>query len=114
MRWYYWLIVAICSILSAFFSSADMVYSVVNRDKLKQEADEGVKTAKIAYKLAEEYEFSIASILFGNNAVNIFASSIVTLIGVSWNSDWGTTVSTIIYTVFIIIFSEFLPKSFSK
>ena len=114
MRWYYWLIVAICSILSAFFSSADMVYSVVNRDKLKQEADEGVKTAKIAYKLAEEYEFSIASILFGNNAVNIFASSIVTLIGLSWNSDWGTTVSTIIFTVFIIIFSEFLPKSFSK
>ncbi len=114
MKWYYWLIVAICSVLSAFFSSADMVYSVVNRDKLKQEADEGVKTAKIAYKLAEEYEFSIASILFGNNAVNIFASSIITLIGVSWNSDWGTTVSTIIFTVFIIIFSEFLPKSFSK
>ena len=114
MAWYYWLIVAICSVFSAFFSSADMVYSVVNRDKLKQEADEGNKAAKLAYQFATDYEFSIASILFGNNLVNIFASSIVTLIGVAWNPDWGTTVVTIIFTVFIIIFAEFTPKAFSK
>ena len=114
MAWYYWLIVAICSIFSAFFSSADMVYSVVNRDKLKQEADEGNKAAKLAYQFATDYEFSIASILFGNNLVNIFASSIVTLIGVSWNAEWGTTVTTILFTVFIIIFAEFTPKAFSK
>ena len=97
-----------------FFSSADMVYSVVNRDKLKQEADKGDKTAKLALDFANDYEFSIASILFGNNLVNIFASSVVTLIGVAWNPDWGTTVSTIIFTVFIIIFAEFSPKAFSK
>ena len=114
MAWYYWLIVAICSVFSAFFSSADMVYSVVNRDKLKEEAEKGVKTAKLAYDFATDYEFSIASILFGNNLVNIFASSIVTLIGVNWNSEWGTTVATIIFTVFIIIFAEFAPKAFSK
>lgn len=114
MAWYYWVIVAICSLFSAFFSSADMVYSVVNRDKLKQEADQGNKAAKLAYQFATDYEFSIASILFGNNLVNIFASSIVTLMGVAWNSDWGTTVATIIFTVFIIIFAEFTPKAFSK
>ncbi len=114
MAWYYWVIVAICSLFSMFFSSADMVYSVVNRDKLKQEADKGDKTAKLALDFANDYEFSIASILFGNNLVNIFASSVVTLIGVAWNPDWGTTVSTIIFTVFIIIFAEFSPKAFSK
>ena len=105
MRWYYWLIVAICSILSAFFSSADMVYSVVNLDKLLAEAENGNKTASRAYKFATDYEFSIASILFGNNLVNIFASSIVTLMGVAWankvGADWPTTVVTIIFTVFI-------------
>lgn len=118
MPWYYWLIIAICSLFSMFFSSADMVYSVVNRDKLKQEAESGNKTAKYAYKFANDYEFSIASILFGNNLVNIFASSIVTLIGVAWaskvNAEWPTTVTTILFTVFIIIFAEFAPKSFSK
>ena len=111
---YYWLIVAICSIFSAFFSSADMVYSVVNRDKLKDEADKGNKTALLAYKFACDYELSIASVLFGNNLVNIFASSIVTLMGVAWNTDWGVTAATIIFTIFIIIFAEFAPKAFSK
>lgn len=118
MPWYYWLIIAICSLFSMFFSSADMVYSVVNRDKLKQEAESGNKAAKYAFKFANDYEFSIASILFGNNLVNIFASSIVTLIGVAWankvNAEWPTTVTTILFTVFIIIFAEFAPKSFSK
>lgn len=114
MAWYYWLIVAICSIFSMFFSSADMVYSVVNKNKLEQEAESGKKTARIALNIANDYETSIASILFGNNLVNIIASSFITLIGTYWNEDWGVTVATILFTIFIIIFSEYLPKSLSK
>ena len=118
MPWYYWVIVAVCSLFSAFFSSADMVYSVVNRDKLLDEANKGNKTALRAYRFASDYEFSIASILFGNNLVNIFAGSIVALMGIAWatsiGQDWPTTVATIIFTVFIIIFAEFTPKAFSK
>lgn len=118
IEWYYWLIVAICSIFSAFFSSADMVYSVVNRDKLKEESEAGNKAASRALKFATDYEFSIASILFGNNLVNILASSIVALIGLAWSinvgAEWPQTVATIIFTVFIIIFAEFAPKAFSK
>ena len=111
---YYWIVVAICAFFSMFFSSADMVYSVVNQTKLEGEAKEGNKTAELALKISQDYEFSIASILFGNNLMNILASSIVTLIGIAWNPDWGTTVMEIIFTVFIIIFAEFAPKSISK
>ena len=114
MPWYYWLIVAICSLLSMFFSSADMVYSAVNLDRLEADAKAGDKKAAMALKFAKDYELSIASILFGNNIVNILAASIVTLMGIAWNPDWGTTVATIIFTVFIIIFAEFSPKAFSK
>ena len=115
MQWWYWLLIAIFSLLSMFFSSADMVYSVVNQIKLESEVNKkGTKSAKLALKIARDYEFSIASILFGNNLVNIFASSIVTLIGVAWNKDWGTTVTTVIFTAFIIVFAEFAPKAFSK
>ena len=63
MPWYYWVVIAICSMLSFFFSSADMVYSVVNRDKLQSAVEDGNKRAKLALKIAEDYEFSIASIL---------------------------------------------------
>ena len=112
--WYYWIIVAICALFSMFFSSADMVYSVVSIDRLEADSEAGDKRAKLALKFAKDYEFSIASILFGNNVANIFASSIITLIGINWNADWGSTVTTILFTVFIIIFAEFAPKSFSK
>ena len=114
MQWWYWLAIALLAFLSMFFSSADMVYSVVNHSKLEDESNKGNKRAKVALSIAKDYEFSIASILFGNNLVNILASSIITLIGVWWNPDWGTTVLTVIFTIFIIIFAEFAPKSFSK
>ena len=114
MQWYYWLIIAILSVFSAFFSSADMVYSVVKRDKLQLEIDKGNKKAALAKKIADDYEFSIASLLFGNSLVNIVASSLITVIGINWNQDWGSTVTTILFTVFIIIFAEFTPKAFSK
>ena len=116
MQWYYWLIVAICSIFSMFFSAADMVYGMVDKDKLGREKGKKEKRAKLAIKIADDYELSISAILLGNNIVNIFASSIVTLIGIalSDNQEVGTTVATICFTIFIIIFCEFIPKAFAK
>ena len=117
MHWYYWLIVAICSLLSMFFSAADMVYGMVDKDRLKREKGKKEKRAKLALKIAEDYEVSISAILLGNNIVNIFASSIVTIIGIALsngNQELATTLTTIIFTVFIIIFCEFIPKAFAK
>ena len=116
MQWYYWLIVAICSLFSMFFSAADMVYGMVDKDRLARQKGKKEKRAKLAIKIADDYELSISAILLGNNIVNIFASSIVTLIGLalSSNPDLGTTISTICFTAFIIVFCEFIPKAFAK
>ena len=100
-----------------FFSAADMVYGMVDKDRLKREKGKKEKRAKHALEIAEDYEVSISAILLGNNIVNIFASSIVTLIGIALsngNQDLATTLTTIIFTVFIIIFCEFIPKAFAK
>lgn len=117
MHWYYWLIIVICMLFSAFFSSADMVYGIVDQDKLEKEAEAGSKRAKVALKIAKDYNLSIATILFGNNIVNILASSIVTLIGIYLTEVYkvpGELLGTIVLTVAIIIFSEFIPKAFAK
>ena len=89
MEFYYYIIVIILLIFSAFFSASDMVYGVVDKVKLEEAAKKGNKRAKVALYLRNNYEFSISSILFGNNLVNILASSIVTLIGVSINPETG-------------------------
>ena len=116
MQWYYWLVVAICAVFSMFFSAADMVYGMVDKDRLNREKGKKEKRAKLAIKIADDYELSISAILLGNNIVNILAASVVTLIGMalSDNPDVGTTVATICFTVFIIIFCEFIPKAFAK
>ena len=117
MQWYYWLIVAVCSLFSMFFSAADMVYGMVDKDRLNREKGKKEKRAQLALNIADDYELSISAILLGNNIVNIFASSIVTLIGISLagdNIDVATTITTIVFTVFIIIFCEFIPKAFAK
>jgi Mg2+/Co2+ transporter CorB len=71
----YIVIISICAVFSAFFSSSDMIYGMIDKDRLKKDAEHGNKRAKAALKLAEDYEFSISSILFGNNVANILASS---------------------------------------
>ncbi len=117
MYWYYWVIVVVCSLFSMFFSAADMVYGMVDKDRLNREKGKKAKRAKLAIKIADDYELSISAILLGNNVVNVLAASIVTLIGISLsngNEDLATTLSTIIFTVFIIIFCEFIPKAFAK
>ena len=114
MEWYYYLIVGILLIFSAFFSASDMIYGVVDKARLEADVNKGNKRAKVALYLRNNYELSISSILFGNNLVNILASSIVTLIGVSINGDNGVTVAALIFTVIIIIVGEFLPKAIGK
>ena len=47
MYWWYWLVIGICGIGSAFFSAADMVYSVVDQNKLKRDIEGGNKKAKL-------------------------------------------------------------------
>ena len=117
MQWYYWVIVVICALFSMFFSAADMVYGMVDKDRLNREKGKKEKLAKLALKIADDYELSISAILLGNNIVNIFAASMVTLICValsSGNEDLATMIGTIVLTIFIIIFCEFIPKAFAK
>ena len=82
-----------------FFSAADMVYAMVDKDRLLRVKGKKEKRANLAIKIADDYELSISAILLGNNIVNIFASSIVTFIGLalSTNKELGTVITTICF-----------------
>lgn len=118
--WWIYLIVAfICAIVSAFCSAADLVYGVVDQDKLAHDAEKGDKKAEKALKIAKDYELSISSILFGNNIVNIIASSMLALVALAWiifsGRDFGQSlIIEALFTVFLIIFCEFIPKAIAK
>src|SRR5205085_11735861 len=49
--------------------------------------------------------------LFGNNAVNIAASSLATGVLLNWFGEVGVAYATLIMTVLIVVFAEVLPKT---
>ena len=104
----------ICVILSGYFSATETAFSSVNKTRLKAMAEKGEKRAELTYKLAENYDKLISTILIGNNVVNIALASIGTLFFVELLGDNGATVSTAVITVVVLIFGEITPKSIAK
>ena len=101
-------------VLSAYFSATETAFSSLNRIRLKNLADNGNKRAKLAYKLVDNYDELISSVLVGNNIVNISASSLATVLFIKAFGDNGPTVSTIAMTIIVLIFGEVTPKSIAK
>ncbi len=106
-------LVALLVILSAFFSSSEIVYATASKPRLENEAEEGNKRAKRALHITENYVRAIATILVGNNLVNIAATSVITLLCVevffteSTRSElWAEGIATLT----LLIFGEIFPK----
>lgn len=100
---------------SAFFSSTETAYSSASRIRLKSYADNGSKKAKKAFRISEQYDKALSTILVGNNIVNIVASALATLLFVGFFGEAnGTVLSTVILTVIILVFGEVLPKNLAK
>ncbi len=99
---------------SAFFSATETAFSTVNRTRLKSMANQGNKKAKAALKLCENFDTLLSTTLVGNNIVNIYLASLATLFFVSLMGEIGSTISTIVITIVVLIFGEITPKSMAK
>lgn len=108
------IVMAVCVILSAYFSATETAFSSLNRTRLRALAEDGNRKAALACKLNDEYDKLISTILVGNNIVNIALASIGTVLFVRLCGDIGATVSTVVVTVVVLIFGEITPKSIAK
>ncbi|MCI8332083.1 MAG: HlyC/CorC family transporter [Clostridiales bacterium] len=108
------IIIILCVILSGYFSATETAFSSLNRIRLKNMAEGGNKRAALAYKLSDNYDKLLSTILVGNNIVNIAAASVSTLLFVRFLGNAGPTVSTVVITVTVLIFGEISPKSIAK
>ena len=108
------LAMAVCLVMSAYFSATETAFSSLNKSRLKVLADNGNKQAAVALRLAGDYDRLISTILIGNNIVNITVASIGTLLFVELYGDVGATISTVVVTIVVLIFGEITPKSIAK
>ena len=67
----FFIIIAICLIMSAYFSATETAFLSLNRIRMKNMADKGNKRAALVLELEEKYDNLLSTILIGNNIVNI-------------------------------------------
>ena len=114
MNGIYILVIAVCVLLSGFFSATETAFSSMNRTKLRTMAEKGNARARLACSLSDQYDKLLSTILIGNNIVNIACASVATILFVGLCGDAGATVSTVITTIVVLIFGEVSPKSIAK
>lgn len=97
--------------LSAFFSSAETVFTTVNRVRMKTFAEEGNSRAAAVLTVLDNYSKMLSTILIGNNIVNLTASSLTTLLATKIFGSYAVGIATGILTLTILIFGEIIPKN---
>ncbi len=97
--------------LSAFFSSSETGMMSLNRYRLRHLVKKKHRGAVRAAELLRRPDRLIGVILIGNNLVNVWATAIVTVIGVRLYGEAGIAVATVLLTLVLLIFAEVTPKT---
>ena len=110
------LLVLFC--LSAFFSAAETALTSLSKIKVNRLLEHKVLGAKLLHDLKEKPAEFIATILIGNNLVNIAASSLATSMVINFFASRGAQgtglavgVATGMMTFLILAFGEITPKT---
>jgi Mg2+/Co2+ transporter CorB len=83
----------------------------LNKYRLKHKVKEGHKGAIKVQRLLESPDRLLGVILLGNNFVNIFASSVATIIAMRLIGEAGIALAAGLLTLVILVFSEVAPKT---
>lgn len=115
----YYILLLILILLSAFFSMSEIALNSVNVLKLKKASENGDKSAKRVLKIIDHLNETVYSILFGNDFVNIFSTSLATIVGNEIfkgllngpNSAYVPLLVSVTMFLIILTFGEVLPKT---
>src|SRR5690554_345209 len=114
---YYWSVVAITLVFSAFFSGMEIAFVSANKLKIELDGKQGNLMAKILSKFLKKPSRFIGTMLVGNNVAlvvyGIYMAKILApyIAQYTHNSVVVLLFQTIVSTVLILITAEFLPKT---
>jgi putative hemolysin len=109
-----WLILAfiVCLVFSGFFSSAESAFLALPKLRIRYLVENGRRGAEWLAKMAESPEKILATVLLGNNLVNVAAATLGTIMAVwVFGLVWGPIIATVGVTALILIFGEVIPKT---
>ena len=97
--------------LSAFFASTETALMRLNRYRLRHQVRSGLRSARLTESLLQHPDRLIGLILLGNNAANLSAAALVTVISIRIGGEAAIFVGTLILTFVVLIFAEVAPKT---
>ncbi len=106
-------LLALCLVLSAFFSSSETAFIAFPRSRLVHLVSIGHRRAMLVSQLMQRPERLLATVLLGNNLANTAAAALGTALTISLlgNSTVAVLVATLGVTTLLLVFSETLPKT---
>jgi Mg2+/Co2+ transporter CorB len=100
-------------VLSAFFSASEIGLLTLNRYRLRALVQSGHRGAKLASRLLEQPDRLLGMILIGNNAVNIGASFVASLLTLELYGEKALAIAAAVLTFAILVLGEVAPKTFA-
>lgn len=104
-------LVVVCLVLSAFFSSSETALTTVNLIRIRNLADNGDKAAAWVLKARRDQSKMLGTILIGNNVVNLSASSMLTVLVTDVFGSQAVGAATGVLTLLVLLFGEITPKT---
>jgi len=110
----YLVLLFLCLGASAFFASAETAFVSLQRVRVKHMVETKVMGAEHILRMTERLERLLATVLLGNNFVNVAAAALGTMVAVSvFGDEAGLLAATIGVTILLLIFGEVTPKIFA-
>ncbi len=108
----YLVLLFVCLLLSAFFSSSETAFFSLQRIRLEHLVNTQVKGIGRVARMLQRPEKLLSAILLGNNFVNTAAVALATVLAISvWGEQTGLVIATIGLTIILLIFAETTPKT---
>ncbi len=101
-------------IVSGAFSGAEIALTSLSPAKIKTMKNDRRVGAKAVYKLKQNPESLLITILIGNNLVNILTTVIATIWGMRVFGSNALGIVTGVLTFIILIFGEITPKTYAQ
>ncbi|MCH8191485.1 MAG: HlyC/CorC family transporter [Chloroflexi bacterium] len=101
--------------ISAFFSSSETAFFALQRVRIQHLVASGLARAERVQRMKEDPERFLATVLLGNNLVNVALTALATNLIISslgeGRQEIGIAIATAAVTIVIVIFGEAVPKT---
>lgn len=109
------LLIGLCILLSAFFSSSEAAFLALERVKLAHLVSVHTPGARRVSAMLDKPERLLSTILLGNNLVNVAFTALITLVVLNIvgpdREALATIITTFVGTLLLLLFGEIIPKT---